>query len=871
MKFALFFLICFSVFNLNSVLAAGAPSLFNYYAKDVSQTSAILSAGVNPNGLNTDVWFQWGDIDLGLSNETAHQNMGDGTVYIDFISGLSGLSTETTYLFRPVAQNSAGTTYGSTFSFKTTSFVSNLNPPIVYTYVIDDLLPTSVTLKGSVNPNSSDTSAWFEWGLSASGLTNETSHQAIGSGFVFVDFLSGLTNLSSGNVYYYRAVAQNSIGITRGSTLSFTTGAVGLPGNKSPSVIAGYATEINQTSVALRASVSPNGLQTNAWFQWGDIDLGLSNETAHQNMGDGTVYIDFISGLSGLSTETTYLFRPVAQNSAGTTYGSTFSFTTGPPAGGTTSGTAGGGTSSITGSCAPIVTTGSAAFVTKDSATLRGVVNPRNRSATAWFEYGESYSLTFRTTSQDIGSGNVDTDILRYLGNLKPNTTYYFRLVSENICGRSFGSTLIFTTGKALGSSPEIVVYPPDQVSQTSALLKGSINPKNSSTVAWFEWGTDPTLNLYTITNSFSVGSGDSFIPVSFQLVSLSPNINYYYRLVAKNDFGITRGVIFNFKTLPVIVVQPLVSEKATTPASFSSFSVWKEMKNLSFPNGSNLINSASIGDTIEYLLNIKNETGDELKNITVKDSLSQNFDFLDSNPPTSVSSDSNLFWKIASLSSKKTATISLRVKTKPVEKNITIANSFSATAATITKKSNETITILNLDLISLDINADKNEVKYNEEINYTVRYRNIGIADVDNVILKIILPEGLSVKSANPPDYSSERNILFFDLGKIKEKDSGSIDVKVKVEDSAEENGKLITTAILGFTDIFGNPQPDISVSNTIIIEPGFTAVATVGFSLAKFGSWIYIVIILLLGFLGLIIYIRYRVSKILKEKDKK
>ncbi|HXT14923.1 MAG TPA: Ig-like domain-containing protein [Gemmatimonadaceae bacterium] len=83
---------------------------------------------------------------------------------------------------------------------------------------------TSATLQGTVNPNGSTSTVWFEWGTSTTSLT------ATGTGTnpatTVTNWTENLTNLQPSTTYTYRIVAQNAGGITRGAFKTFTTGAV---------------------------------------------------------------------------------------------------------------------------------------------------------------------------------------------------------------------------------------------------------------------------------------------------------------------------------------------------------------------------------------------------------------------------------------------------------------------------------------------------------------------------------------------------------------------------------------------------------------------------------------------------------------------
>jgi uncharacterized protein YkwD len=82
------------------------------------------------------------------------------------------------------------------------------------------------------------------------------------------------------------------------------------------------------TSAALNGNVSPNGLPTTAWFEWGtNPALSSYASTPVQSLGSGTTSQLVGAALSGLSTGTTYYCRVAAINSSGTSKGTIVSFT----------------------------------------------------------------------------------------------------------------------------------------------------------------------------------------------------------------------------------------------------------------------------------------------------------------------------------------------------------------------------------------------------------------------------------------------------------------------------------------------------------------------------------------------------------------
>jgi hypothetical protein len=94
----------------------------------VGETTAVLNGTVDPSGFQTTAWFEYG-IDTGYGGRLpAPPSLGydAGTTGItDAMGQITGLSVDTDYHFRLVAENSAGTRYGGALAFRTGSVGSS--------------------------------------------------------------------------------------------------------------------------------------------------------------------------------------------------------------------------------------------------------------------------------------------------------------------------------------------------------------------------------------------------------------------------------------------------------------------------------------------------------------------------------------------------------------------------------------------------------------------------------------------------------------------------------------------------------------------------------------------------------------------------
>ena len=141
---------------------------------------------------------------------------------------------------------------------------AGLPPPKAVTMPATNVRIDNAVLNGVVNPNGQATNAWFEWGIDNAALTGRSPDFPKGSGTTDNQVVFTATGLTQKTTYYFRIAAINSAGMeTQGEIRSFSTPPL-------PTVTTGGPTEITTNSAKLNGEVNPNGLQTNAWFEWGN-------------------------------------------------------------------------------------------------------------------------------------------------------------------------------------------------------------------------------------------------------------------------------------------------------------------------------------------------------------------------------------------------------------------------------------------------------------------------------------------------------------------------------------------------------------------------------------------------------------------------
>ena len=461
-----------------------------------------------------------------VNNNTINSGYGTG----DFTALITGLQPSSTYYVRAYANNSIGTAYGANISFRT------LAPslPIISTSSVSSITSSSANSGGNITSDGG--ASVIQRGICwSTGPVPTISNSLItidgtGTG----SFTSYMTGLTSNTYYYVRAYATNSAGTSYGSTSSFTTIAVSLPKITTSSI-----SSITSTSAYSGGNITSDGgaTITKRGVCWssatsfptiGNINTSSTNE--------GTGAGSFTSFITGLSPNTNYYVRAYATNSAGTSYGTVYTFTSNPVV------------------SLPTVTTTFTSSITSSSAYSGGNISSSGGASVTqrgvcWSSTTSLPSITnvySNSTNDGTGTGSFTS----YMTGLSPKTLYYVRAYAINTAGTSYGTVYTFTTNSIV-SLPTITTTSVSSITTTSAYSGGNIISGGGATVTqrgvcWSSTTSLPSINnIYSrITNDGTgIGSFTSYI------TGLSPNTNYYVRAYATNTVGTSYGTVYTFRT----------------------------------------------------------------------------------------------------------------------------------------------------------------------------------------------------------------------------------------------------------------------------------------------------------------------------------
>ena len=572
------------------------PIVATLAATAVTGTSATINGTVNPNGLATTYYFQWGTT-VSYGNTTTSTSAGSGSAAVAVSANLTSLVGGTTYHFRLVAVNSDGTTNGVDFTFIP-------GGAAVTTTAASSIGLTTASSGGTVTADGGSpvTARGVCWATTANPVATG-NHTTDGSGTGV--FTSSITGLTSSTLYHVRAYATNANGTFYGEDLTFTTtcGIYTLP----------FTESFSGTSIPTCWTQLDNQGNGQIW-QFGAITTGSPNPALTGNYaylnsdayGSGNSQnADLISptlnlaGYSAVNLAFSHYFLAYAGSSGKLSYsidnGSTWTLittitaTTANPASFSQAVAAvvgqptvkfkwnytgsygyywGVDNINITGtvSSPPIVTTTAATSVATTTATSGGnVTSIGGSSVTArgvcWSTTANP-DITASHTTDGSGIGVFTSSIT----GLTVATLYHVRAYATNTGGTAYGSDLQFTT---LASLPTLTTTAASSIAATTASSGGTVTADGGATVTakGVCWST--TANPDITTSHTSDGTGIGVFTSS--ITGLTAVTLYHVRAYATNSVGTAYGSDLQFTTLatlPTVTTTTPTSIAATTASS---------------------------------------------------------------------------------------------------------------------------------------------------------------------------------------------------------------------------------------------------------------------------------------------------------------
>ncbi|HST54342.1 MAG TPA: hypothetical protein VLJ42_00405 [Solirubrobacteraceae bacterium] len=188
-------------------------------------------------------------------------------------------------------------------------------------------------------------------------------------------------------------------------------------------------------------------------------------------------------------------------------------------------------------------------------ATFNGRVDPVGSQTNFHFEYSSDGGTTWTPTSDgDSGAGSGEAPVTTAVGGLEANKGYRVRLVAAKPfnAGAATSAEQTFTTQP---DAPLVHPLAAGNRSDTAAWLGGQVDPQNSASTYYVEYGASSAYGSRTA--DADAGSGNDFTSVRQLVSGLQPQSTYHFRVVATNQAGATNGPDRTFTTNAALPTAP--------------------------------------------------------------------------------------------------------------------------------------------------------------------------------------------------------------------------------------------------------------------------------------------------------------------------
>jgi hypothetical protein len=565
-----------------TITGAIAPIVVTNAATSITATTATLNGTISDGGEEADVTFEYGTdptLSSGTTIVTAAQSPITGNLIpVSYV--LSGLTTETTYYYRTIGENSAGSTNGSILSF-----TASVSPR----YWIgnggnwSDTAHWSLISGGSGGasvPQYTNDARFDSNSFSSSGQTVALDTDAITKDLNW----TGVLNSPTFSVNNRTLTINGSLMLAANMTItgsftdlifdSSTTNTITMAGNSEAMLPNGGLKDTNfrgtgtwtlmdeWTDAHANVLMIGGTLNTNNQYVllrqiYDGYGQGVPSGVLTANFTASTMFIvDGISftneGSTLIASSANMIHEPdidwtIISVKAGTTFASIYG--------------------------KPGLNTGSIWHMSDDVVSVGTLtLDPAGESV---------YELSGMTINNLVSNGSTG-NLVKVTQNIVASSqiaTDYISVASSTCSGVTpcYAGSHSFDGGGNSGwvftaAPPALTTSAASAITTTTATLNGAANGKGDSTPVTFIYGTvaDLSSGTTTVTASQSPVSGFSNTAVSYSLTGLNPDTTYYYKVSATNSGGTTTGDIVSFATTS----SPSSSSSSSSSNSSSSVAV---------------------------------------------------------------------------------------------------------------------------------------------------------------------------------------------------------------------------------------------------------------------------------------------------------
>jgi hypothetical protein len=487
-----------------------APNAPTISSVTVSQTTATINFTQSSNGSNAVTSYKYAfSTTINGTYTFTNSNWTTGTSFT-----VSGLTVDTTYYFKIIANNGIDSNASSASSAVT---VVNFAPnaPIISSVTVSQNIATINFTAGSSNGSNAVTSYKYAFSSTINGTYTFTNSNWV-SGTSFT--VSGLT---VGSTYYFKIIANNGIDSSASSASSAVTVV-----NFDPNAPTISSVTVSQTTATIDFTQSSNGSAAIISYKYAiSSTINGTYTFTNSNWASGTSFT-----VSGLTVGSTYYFKLIANNGIDSSASTASSAVT-------------------VVNFAPNAPTISSVTVLQTTATINFTAGSSNGSnAVTSYKYAISSTIngTYTFTNSNWLTGTTRFDV----SGLTVGSTYYFKIIANNGINSSESSASSAVT--VVNFAPNVPTNLSASISGTTATINftpGSSNGSNAVTsykYAFSTTGDSGTYGSYLTSTNWTTGA------TSLIVSGLIYGTIYYFKLIANNgiDSNVSESVFVNFAPL---------------------------------------------------------------------------------------------------------------------------------------------------------------------------------------------------------------------------------------------------------------------------------------------------------------------------------
>jgi hypothetical protein len=614
-----------------------------------------------------------------------------------------------------------------------------------------------------------------------------------------------------------------------------------------------FASNIGLDSAQLNGDLISGGPADLYWFVLSSTD---SSPECEQTSDDLHIYgislgggnnPSFLVNQTGLQEDTQYWYKACASLDGNTFSGNTVSFNTDnfdDP---------------VTGNGEePDVDTENPDNVDEDSAELNGFVDMNDFSnGVVFYVYGQDESAIenvefnyneYSQIDQDgddlrkfIAESDLDSQgtFPEDVNGLDRDETYYYQICVEYEVNEeetlACGGVESFSTDDDDNNNSgdiDIETDSPEDIGNTFAVLCGDLRDDGGDNSLRTRIEVRPSNSSFWTGSSFEQrGEG----PFCVRVNNLTPNTDYRYRACTdENECGNTRS----FRTNPVGVVASAVNVNTLSPTNITRSSA--------------VLNGRYQGSSTEPT-QVWFEWG-TTPNLGVQKQIFNRSaiggDFLDSF--TGLRSCQTYYYRAVARNSS-----GIRYGNTLSFRTLCSTGGGGGGVVVIQEQVEETeIDLeslgLGLSLLRLDIDNDQENLFRDQSVQYEVTWENISRIDLDDIDVKVTVPEELSVTSISRGRYDAEDHVVLFNIDELDAGEDGDMTISGIIN-----NGRLGDLVTAEATAAYNNPINDAQENATdydideFVLNTNFGTASVFGLSNITFLGWLTILLGLLIIFL--------------------